>query len=133
MSLDRFVGLSYVDRGRSFDGVDCYGLLRLVYSEMLGIELPSYHDQYATSADRKALGSLIAGELDPWTEVAAGDERGLDAVLMRSGRDVMHIGLVAQPGRLLHIEEGATSRIEPYRSGKLRHRVIGFYRYTGNE
>lgn len=131
-TFDRYVGLPYLDRGRDLAGVDCYGLLRLVYAEILGIELPSYADDYRTAADDLAIASLIADELDPWDEVAKGGEREGDAVLMRSGRHLRHVGIVADGrARLLHIERGDLSRIERYDLGPLAHRVAGFYRYRG--
>lgn len=131
MNFNRFVGLSYVDCGRNFKGVDCYGLLWLVYYEVLKIELQSYHTRYVTSVDRKATAALIAGELDPWLEITDGSEMPFDAMLMRIGRDVMHVGVLVEKDKVLHIERGDLSKIELYKTGKLRHRIAGFYRYRG--
>jgi len=128
--FDPFVGLSYVDNGRSLEGVDCWGLVWLA-SAAAGHELPSYHDRYVLGADREELAALIAGELPAWDEIAAGHERSMDCVLMREGHLARHIGIVTRPGFVLHIERGRSSVIETYRSGLLRHRVIGFYRYSG--
>jgi cell wall-associated NlpC family hydrolase len=58
----------------ALSGVDCYGLLRLVFRELRGIELPSLVERYQTAADAAAIAALIDGELDPWDEIAAGDE-----------------------------------------------------------
>jgi len=126
--FDSFVGLPYRDRGRG-DGVDCWGLVVRVFSELRGIALPSYADHYATADDRVALASLIKGELDPWDEIAAGDEQAFDGVLMKEAGFPRHIGIVTQPGMLLHVQRGETSRIERYRFGPLKYRVVGFYRY----
>lgn len=131
-AFDRFVGLPYLDKGRSIIGVDCWGLLWMVYRELRGIELPSYAERYVTGADRKAMARLIAGELDDWREVPAGKEKAFDGVLMREGRFPRHIGVVTQPGMLLHVEQGETSRIERYRSGILASRIVGFFRYREN-
>lgn len=132
ISFDSFVGLPYLDRGRTRAGVDCYGLLRLVYGEQLGIELPAYSDRYMTAADDLAIARLIADELDPWEELAASEAREGDAVLMRSGRYLRHVGIVAGRARVLHIESGDLSRIERSDFGPLAHRVAGFFRYRGN-
>jgi cell wall-associated NlpC family hydrolase len=132
MTFDRFVGIPYADKGRG-PAYDCWGLLAAVMRELRGIELPSYSDQYVTADDRKALAALIADELDPWDEIAAGQEQAFDAVLMREGRFPRHIGIVTEPGRLLHVSAGETSMIERYREGPLKHRVVGFYRYRTHE
>jgi cell wall-associated NlpC family hydrolase len=127
--FDAFVGLPWLDKGRDGAGVDCWGLLCLVFAELRGIELPSYAEAYVTSADRRALAALIAGNLDAWEEVPATTEQPFDGVLMREGRFVQHIGVVVKPGLMLHVERGSTSAIERYRSGMFAHRVVGFYRF----
>lgn len=125
-----YVGLPYRDQGRDRAGVDCYGLLRLVYAEMAGLVLPSYSDEYVTTEDGEALQALIAGRLEPWREVASGAVRPLDALLMRYGREESHIGVVVRRGLVLHtgLHVGA-SRIESYTSMKLRRRVSRFLRH----
>lgn len=128
--FDRFVGVPYLDRGRTMAGCDCWGLVRLVLAELGGLQLPSYVEDYVTAADARAIDGLIAGELEPWAMIAAGHEKPFDAVLMREGRFARHIGLVVAPGRLLHVEDGGTSVIEPYRHGHIKARLLGFYRYT---
>ncbi|MGM4891273.1 NlpC/P60 family protein [Tardiphaga sp. 839_C3_N1_4] len=132
MTFDRFVGLPYADKGRG-PTYDCWGLLLAVMRELRGIELPSYSDRYVTAEDREALAALIADELDPWDEIIAGQEQAFDAVLMREGRFPRHVGIVTEPGRLLHVSAGETSMIERYREGPLKHRVVGFYRYRDHE
>ncbi len=133
MSFERFVGIPYLDRGRSIVGLDCWGLLWMVYRELRGIELQSYAGRYVTGADREATAQLIKGELSAWREVAAGEEKTFDGVLMREGKFPRHIGIVTRPGMVLHVQEGETSRIERYRFGILANRVVGFYRYRDHE
>lgn len=129
MIFDRYVGLPFLDRGRSLVGLDCWGLLCLVYRELRGIELPSYAEAYVTAADRAGIAALIADEISPWQPVPAGEEMPFDGVLMREGKFPRHIGLVTLPGKLLHVDRGETSRIESYRAGLLACRVVGFYRF----
>lgn len=130
--FDRFVGLSYADKGRGPE-YDCWGLLAEVFRELRGIELPSYSDRYVTANDRKALASLISDELDAWELILAGAEQEFDGVLMKEAGFPRHIGIVTTPGMLLHIQRGETSTIERYRSGPLKYRIVGFYRYRDHE
>lgn len=128
--LDAYVGLPFLERGRDRGGCDCWGLLRLVYRDCLGIDLPSYGDRYETTQDAAGLQALITGELEPWRLV--GLETALDAVLLSEGGIIRHVGVVERPGLLLHVENGSTAVIEPYRTGRLKRRVVGFYRYECN-
>lgn len=126
--FDRFVGLLWIDQGRDLAGVDCYGLVWLAFRELRGIEIASLCDRYVTGADRRDIAGLIDGELDRWAEIAPGHEAPFDVVLVRDGRFVSHVGLVTQPGMMLHVARGGTSVIERYRTGQFQHRIAGFYR-----
>lgn len=129
MSLDRYVGLPFVDKGRSEDGCDCYGLLWLVILRELGVELPRYDDRYVTGADRREIDALIADELAFWESIPAGDEQTFDAVLMRDAGCDSHVGIVVGGGLMLHVAITHAARIERYRSPMWRRRIVGFYRY----
>lgn len=130
IDFSAFVGLPYRPGGRDPSGVDCWGLVFLVL-RAAGVDAPAYSDHGINAADARGLAALIAGELPAWVPVPAGQERPLDAVLMRDGRTESHVGIVVSPGFLLHIERGHASRIERYRTEPIRRRVVGFYRFEG--
>ena len=133
MSLPEFLGLAvgipFRERGRDYDGCDCYGIVFLAYRDVLGLSLPSFAEAYTTTEDRAALAALIDGEMGPWVEIPAGQERALDAVLMTEGRFPRHIGIVVKPGFVLHVARSHESRIERYDSSRFRRRVHGFFRH----
>jgi cell wall-associated NlpC family hydrolase len=127
--FDRFVGMPYADKGRG-EAVDCWGLVCRVFLELRGVALPSYAEAYVTADDAAAIARLVAGELEPWQPIAPGAEQPFDCVLMKECGLPRHIGVVTQPGLLLHVRRGATSTIERYRSGPLKFRLAGFYRFS---
>jgi probable lipoprotein NlpC len=129
MNLNDYIGLPFAERGRTRDGLDCWGLLALVYRERLGIELPSFAEAYTTTQDGELLSDLIAGNLGPWRDVARGQERTGDGVLMTLAGQPRHVGIVAMPGRVLHIERDMGSVIEPYTSPRISRRIVGFFRH----
>lgn len=60
---DRYVRIPrFVDQGRDFDGVDCWGLVWLVWKHERDRELPSYLQDYEHSEQREPLGRLISSE-----------------------------------------------------------------------
>lgn len=124
IDLNRYVGLPWQDRGRTPDGCDCWGLLRLVYAGELGIDLPDHSNHYYTAADA-AIGGLITVGLADWRPVEA--ERPLDAVLIKQAP--WHVGVIVRRGLMLHMPHGKTSCIEPYDTGRWSRRVEGIYRH----
>lgn len=129
MDLSRFVGMPWADKGRCEDGADCWGLVVIVFAIAAGITLPSYAEFYDSPADREAVSKLIDGHHSEWSEIQAGEERPLDLVLMMEAGRPRHIGIVVTQGFVLHIVPDRESVIEPYTTGKLRHRVSGFFRH----
>ena len=118
-----YTGIPYLVRGDTFDGCDCWGLVRIVYRD-LGIELPSYAD-YAGE-----IGGLVDGLVadDIWHEV---DEPApLDVVLLRADWTDYHIGLIIGPGMMLHTVDLKNSCIENYNRPYWRPRLRGFFRYA---
>jgi cell wall-associated NlpC family hydrolase len=131
MDFSAYVGIPWEEHGRTTEACDCWGLLRAVYLNILGVELPSYSPHYATTRDRQAIAALVSSYRGDWREVRPGLERPLDAVLMTEAGVPMHIGLVVKPGHVLHIVRDGFSAIESYRAGKLSRRIAGFFRYEG--
>ncbi len=107
----------------------CWRLFCAFYAAELGIVLPTYDDQ-APDDDGPALAALIIHELDAWREIAPGNERYGDGVLIRIAGAPSHIGVVLGNGRMLHVlMDGHDSCIESYRTPKWRQRIEGFYRH----
>ena len=126
-----YIGLPFKPHGRDRNGVDCWGLVRLVLAERFAVNLPSYADGYGSTEDARDIGRLIRGELNPWRPVPSGAEQPGDVVLLRLMNQPMHVGLVVDPGWMLHIEEGIDACLERYDGARWRQRVLGLYRYGG--
>jgi cell wall-associated NlpC family hydrolase len=127
--LSPYVGLPWRSKGRARDGLDCWGLVQLVYKEKLGIKLPSYTDEYMCATDGEAIQAIVNNAKAQWREVPAAGEGAYDLALIRVMGHERHIGLVVRAGMLLHIEERRTSTIESYHGPMLARRVVGFYRH----
>jgi len=126
--LDQYVGLPYLDHGRDRKGVDCWGLLRLIYAEQANITLPSY--SYDSAEDREAAARIIAGNEEPWFEIPECDVLPLDAVLMTRAGVECHVGVIVRRGYVLHIGlDFGDSIVEPYTTLRLKRRVTRFIRH----
>lgn len=124
----QYVGIPWKPQGRDHGGVDCWGLLRLVYREQFGIDLPSFTEDYSTDYEKAEIAALIAGNLKPaWQEIASGQEREGDAILLRVGGR-MHVGIVVERGRMLHSHKSGAV-CQAYGYGVWRGKAVGFYRW----
>jgi cell wall-associated NlpC family hydrolase len=134
----------FKDGGRDWQGVDCWGLIYLIYKEKLGIELPTYGWISATELLKVYEQIDQDKEAGGWTLVPFGGERRYDVIVMtgamrREGQLRMapvHVGMVIDSGKLIHIEENSGMVCMPFRDGAhgranplLKNRVKGIYRY----
>lgn len=127
---EKYIGLPYADAGRTRDGLDCWGLARLVYENELGVMLPSYAGGYTGHEERAEIAALLsdAKELPGWLSVTDDDIRPFDLVLFRRGRLDSHVGIVAAPGRMLHITAHTTANIQTYFISEWQTRLTGTWR-----
>jgi cell wall-associated NlpC family hydrolase len=127
-----YVGIPFVDGGRDRTGCDCWGLVRIVFADN-GIDLPSYGEIAASEmlAIAREIGGAISG--DPWRRVDGDPRRAMDVAVMRrageASRVAIHVGVMLDARRLLHIELSKDSHIVPLTHHSVAARVIGFYRH----
>jgi cell wall-associated NlpC family hydrolase len=122
----RAATVPFVDRGRTWHGWDCYGLVYRAYADVLGIALPSYVERSPPADAHEDVAALIRREIADWARVAV--PRPSDGVLLRLGSHACHVGLVLGAGRFLHAMEGLGTCAERLDGPHWRNRVVGFYR-----
>jgi cell wall-associated NlpC family hydrolase len=79
----RYIGLPFRDHGRDRNGLDCWGLARLVLAEQFGLALPSFVTDYRRTTDMAGISKVITRETKKWTPVAAGREKTGDIIILR--------------------------------------------------
>ena len=70
MNYDKYIGLPYLENGRTESGVDCWGLARLYYKDQFNIDLPSYTNEYNGGQD-PAIVSIVNAHIDNWEQLTA--------------------------------------------------------------
>ncbi len=138
MTLDEFVNraldVPFKERGRSYDGWDCWGLIYVAYRDVYGIILPTYTGEYHSTRRREELqGLIMRRKMGGW--VLDDPHRPGDVVLVRMmGRDC-HVGLMLSGWDMLHVQAGVLAAVEPIDRPPWRDRtydkVEGIYRYAG--
>jgi cell wall-associated NlpC family hydrolase len=123
----RYVGLPFKSLGRDRSGVDCWGIVYLVYQEAFRREVPRY-GEYVDAYDFLEVSALIRGEIATrWHEVSP--EACGDVILLRVNGQPCHVGIVVAQGKFLHSIEGSDSCVERYDGLKWKRRILGFYHY----
>ena len=129
MWWNKYIGLPYQDKGRDANGIDCWGLVRLVYKEEFNVELPSFTDEYV-SETRDSIQELISIQKESWEKTDT-PEAGDVIVFRILGLD-SHVGIYIGNNKFLHALENHSSVIESLDSVHWKNRVSGIFKYCKN-
>lgn len=137
--VERYVGIPYKSHGRDpEEGLDCWGLVYVVYRNEFGVDLPKYDGGYEDAKNRKEAGDKIKGslktalELDQWVRVDLGELRNGDILIVDIVGIPCHIGMYCGRGHILHVREGTLTCIEDYESRSFAGNIREGYRYIGD-
>ena len=128
MWYNKYIGIPYKDNGRDLDGVDCWGLVRLVYKNEYDIQLPSFAEQYLGASDVDVTKELIAINKENWQQ--SQNKTIGNVVLFRVLGNESHVGIYIGNNKFLHARQNHASAIESLNSVSWNKRVVGFYNYT---
>jgi hypothetical protein len=105
-----------------------WGLVVLVYRECLGVELPQYLG-YGSVDEHAEIAALIAGaEASPLWRPVPGVPAPFDVAVFRRGRWDSHLGLIVQPGLMLHMEGEDCAKLVRIDTGRWASRLRGVFR-----
>ncbi len=138
-----YVGLPFKARGRTRDGLDCWGLFRLIQMEVFGRALPAYDDVDWPKMSNADIAHLMDGERahqGPWREIGHYDEyarkwhqaepeRPGDGLLCRMDGQAMHVAVVVCQRMALHIEQGIDAVTFRWDRPDWQHRLVALYRW----
>lgn len=126
--LAKYISIPFEERGRSHNGVDCWGLIFLVYRDILKIELPTYLEGYENLEDRKEISNIMSNDKHIlWEEVET--PKLYDVCLFNMVRVPMHVGLCLDKISFMHSFKGNEVCIEKFNNIKWNKRIVGFYRH----
>lgn len=127
MWYNDYVGIPFLAKGRDSSGLDCWGLVRLVYKEEFDIELPSFSDDYEYD-DTERIEQLTAQYKEGWEEVSSPKPGSI--VLFKVLGHLSHIGIYIGGNKFLHCLENHSSVIENLDSINWNKRFAGFFNYV---
>lgn len=131
--IKKIIGVPWINRGKSFEGVDCYGLVWLYYKEVLDITLPAY-ECAGEYTNEEFINHWQTGiDTGNWQETQRPERDGIVLTAYRGDRPC-HVALVIDSVNVLHCTGmgNASARINSIKTLKCMHSKITFHRYRGH-
>lgn len=123
-----YIGIPYENRGRTRDGVDCWGLVQLWYREQLDVDVPDYLWAYTAANDKESVSDAIEENKANWKKV---DEPAYgDVLVFRIMGYPMHVGIKLNGDDFLHAFQGTQSCLERLSSISWSRRLFEVYRWA---
>ena len=126
--MSAYLDIPFLAKGRTRAGLDCWGLIRLVYAEQIGVSLPLWLDGYSEIEPCPETAAHLAACAESFAEIPPDRARPGDILLFRTGQHLSHVGLALRGGRMLHIATGIESCTENYLSPRWSPRLVGAFR-----
>jgi len=128
LDVNDYIGIPFVDGGRSMDGCDCYGLIRLVLRDKFQKHLPDF--QSVSASDKPYISDTI-DQYKPLLTAKQKDSPDVgDLCIFNVQGYPCHLGLYIGGNMVLHILSGCGSICDRLDSHKLKGRLEGFYEFT---
>jgi len=127
MDYTKYIGLSYLENGRTEHGVDCWGLVCLFYKHEFNIDLPSYINEYSGAND-PYLANFIKHTKISWN-LTTSPKLG-DVCVFNILGEPTHVGIYLNNQEFLHCRDGKDSVIESLKNHKWNRRLEGIYSYS---
>lgn len=124
---DKYIGLPYLENGRTETGLDCWGLAKLFYKNELGIDLPSYDTEYNGSYDPNVV-AAISHYKSNWKKTDTPKPGNL--CLFNILGEPTHIGVYIGNNKFMHARDGQDTVVESLLSSNWNRRFEGFYEYS---
>jgi cell wall-associated NlpC family hydrolase len=127
MNIEKYIGIPYVNKGRDFNGVDCWGLVWLFLENEMSIKYQSIFD-YIDHRDVFIIERYIIDNVKRhWKRITV--PKPGDIVLFRINGRLIHIGIVIDRNQFLHTLQGKNSCIERLSDPRWSKRIGGYYEF----
>jgi len=123
----KYIGIPFVSNGRTMEGCDCYGLIRLVLKNEYNIDIPELSNDYNNALNIKETAKLFEEKRPVILSEKLIKPREKALVIITERGVAAHIGIVAGSGFILHtgIKTGSICQRESHPG--IKNRIEGYY------
>jgi len=125
--VKKYVGIPFISNGRSMDGCDCYGLVRMVLKNEYGITLPDLSDNYSNALNVAETQKLFEKQVPVLTASRILEPEEKAIILLTEGGKFCHIGVHAGIGYILHTKNNTGSVCQRLTHPGLSGCIEGYY------
>lgn len=129
MQVTEYMAIPFAPNGRSREGIDCWGLVVMLYADKYGIELPSYENVDGKNGEEVAA-SVSTECLSAWTEIPADQRQEGDVVVLRMLGFPWHVGVMLDRSTFVHAYYHTGVSVERITAIHWRSRIIGYFRFN---
>lgn len=130
--VKNYVGIPFKSGGRTYEGCDCYGLVRLIFLNEYSMKLPSLSGKYEDALDKEFTKELFHQYVPLLCgERIDGPEEKAVAIIRTQGL-ATHVAMYAGDGSIIHTMLNMGTVCERISSPMLTGRIEGWYRVSKN-
>lgn len=123
MNFVKYIGIPFVDGGRDLNGLDCWGLVKLIYKEQYNIDLPEY---YISAMATVSITAEMRAEEHKWIKLEQPEAPCLVVINLTCGPWADHVGVYLGVGKFIHCYKRSGVVID--RLSHWQSRIIGYYK-----
>jgi len=136
VNISKYVGIPFKDMGNSFDGIDCWHLIKLFYKNEFDIELDDY---YISALDTDKINEQFIKEknnsslnMNQWIEIDKPEPYCLVLINLLNNPNIFcdHVGICVDSEHFLHAYRKTGSCLGKFRRWKSH--IKGFYKLNNS-
>ena len=126
--ISKFIGIPFVSKGRSFNGCDCYGLVKLYYKEILNIDIPE--TIITAEQPRRTFANYLNEISKNWTATTPA-KNVVVAMSVNAEHPslVTHFAVMIDDKRFIDTRENMSSYLTSIDDERIKNQIKGFYKW----
>lgn len=130
MKSTDYLIIPYAKFGRNREGVDCWGLVRLIYKDEFNIDLPGYEGIDWKDGKTISANIELESQSSKWIEIPREERQTGDIITLKIKGLPWHIGVLMNTEQFIHAEPICGVCVERLGAIHWKSRVDSFYRYS---